>query len=305
MMTSSLQEHRLDVPEDDESAHRHHHHRDPSTKKDVELETPKNSKKSDGDPSSRAVFFGKALSTSQRTKAFGRSSQDSGTGSNGSGNVRKRLSSATSAALLRVKGVGVRSGSSGQVLNPRSVTRLNSRSLSPLPSPRIARDSGGDDDDSASSRSSVQILSPPDGRTKKASDAHTQEHTSSSSSGSRSSASARKSDAPPSIDVGILHGGDKTKLSALFEEDGSSGEETDDDGKSNIGSRITATNGDHGHAATPRTGWASTLMTSTLAREKSTRKPTPGGGGVGLLPHPQDVGNKVRCYYDYVCPPTI
>lgn len=288
-MTSSSQAHRVDIDDaqpEDGSSHRHHHHRDPSSETDVELETPKNTNTKEGGRSGggggRAAFFGKVRSTSQRTKTkIIDRSEDTGA-ANDEKNMSKRLLSATSAALLRVKGVTIRSGSSGQVLHPRSVTVV--RSLSPASSSRTR----GGDEARASPRSSLQIASPPDRGRAKTSEEHSQERSISSCS---VVTSARGS--TPTSTEGVIRDGDRSKVSELYNDD-DSGETTE--GAKPKGSTIPTTNDDKGQAATPRSRWATTLMTSTLAREMATKATgkTTLGGGIGLLPRPQDAGDKVR-----------
>lgn len=280
-MTSPLQAHRVDdtQPEDGGA---HHHHRDPSTETDVELDTPKNTKtKEGGSGGGRAAFFGKVRTTSQRAKAkLLDRSEDTGA-ANDETNMSKRLLSATSAALLRVKGVTIRSGSSGQVLQPRSVTVV--RSLSPASSLKTR----GGDETRASPRPSLQISSPPDHARAKTSEEHSQERSISSCS------IISAMDSTPTSIEGIVRDGDRTKLSELYD-DTNSRETTD--GANSEGSRISTANDDKGQAATPRSRWASTLMTSTLAREKATKATGKAtlGGGIGLLPRPQDASDKVR-----------
>lgn len=287
-MTSSSQTHRVDdaQPEDDSAHHHHHyhHHRDPSTETDVELDTPKITKaKEGGSGDSRAWFIGKARRMSQKTKTKPLDRTEDVGAANDEKNMSKRLLSATSAALLRVKDVAIRSGSSGQVLHPRSVTVV--RSLSPASSSSRTR---GGDETRSSPPSSLQISSPPDHGRAETSEERSQERSISSCSGITS---AR--DGTPTSTEGVVRGGDKNKLSELFGDD-NNGETTTDDAKSK-GSRIF-TNDDKGHAVTPRARWASTLMTTTLAREKATKatgKPAL-GIGIGLLPRPQDAGDKVK-----------
>lgn len=282
-MVSPLQAHRVDDAQPADDGAHHHHHRDPSTETDVELETPKITKtKEGGSGGGRAAFFGKVRSTSQRAKEkLLDRSEDTGA-ANDDTNMSKRLLSATSAALLRVKGVTIRSGSSGQVLQPRSVTVV--RSLSPTSSLKTR----GGDETRASPRPPLQIPSPQDHAHAKTSEEHSKERSISSCSGI---ISAR--DSTPTSDEGISQDGDRVKLSELYD-DGNSGETADDENSK--GSRISTANSDKGQAFTPRSRWASTLMASTLAREKTTKATgkTTLGGGIGLLPRPQDAGDKVR-----------
>lgn len=194
-----------------------------------------------------------------RTRPLGRRADDNGgVSSKDRQSGGSRLLSATSAAFTRVKGMAIRSGSSGRVLNPRSVT-LVSRS-------RERRGDGSGDNvenNTEERRRSDTPLSP--------------ETYSNNSEGDNSRG---ETNGTPSFEETEKGGnGDKSnkqKLSVLFDDD-----ESDTENRSEEGSASTNDN-------TPRSKWASTLMASTLAREKRALQ-----GREDLLPHPRDAGNKV------------
>ena len=206
-------------------------------------------------------------SRTPRTRPLGRRADDNGGATSQSRQPgSSRFMSATSAAFTRVKGMTIRSGSSGRVLKPRSVTLVSS-----LFSPSRERrgDTNGDHEDKGTERrrSSNRPLSP-------------ESNTSSAEAGNRGETNSTGS-FEETEQVGA--GSKDNKLSVIF-----------DDDESNTGNRSeggsTSTNPD---AAAPRSKWASTLMASTRAREKTTGK-TAVRGRVDLLPRPRDAGNKVR-----------
>lgn len=176
-----------------------------------------------------------------------------------------RLLSATSAALTRVKGMTLRSGTSGRVLNPRSVT-LVSGLLSP------SRAKKGVDNDGAD-RTSEEDRSRKD---RPFSQGHVE-----------NDKSAPWVQDPGQDDDGGDTKSNKQKLSILFDDEGSNAENGTEEGAS---TPSTSTN--DSNAATPRSKWAATLMASTLAREKATGKAMM-RNRVDLLPHPREAANKV------------
>ncbi|CAB1120360.1 unnamed protein product [Ectocarpus sp. CCAP 1310/34] len=183
-----------------------------------------------------------------------------------------RLLSVTSAALTRVKGMTLRSGTSGRVLNPRSVTLVSSL-LSP------SRGKKGVDNDGAYGTSEED-------RSRK-DRPFSQDHVENDKS------------APWVQDPGQDNdGGDtksnKQKLSALFDDEVSNAEDGTEEG-----ANTSSTSTNDSNAATPRSKWAATLMASTLAREKATGKAMM-RNQVDLLPHPREAANKID-YLVMVC----
>ncbi|CAM9389724.1 unnamed protein product, partial [Pylaiella littoralis] len=210
------------------------------------------------------------------------------TSAKGNQSGSNRLFSATSAALTRVKGMSIRSGSDGRVLNPRSMT-LASTLFSP------SRKNGGNGDHAFKG---VEKIS------KKDSSSNSERDVSSDSSGPLLFEEIDgQGDRATAGDGGRSGGGgigsnksNKQKLSVLFDDDESEAENVSE------GRGTMSTNSDGGgqeNTPTPRSQWASTLMASTLAREKSTGKTTV-RGRVGLLPRPRDARNKVE-YLVMVC----
>lgn len=176
-----------------------------------------------------------------------------------------RLLFATSAALTRVKGMTLRSGTSGRVLNPRSVT-LVSGLLSP------SRGKKGVDNDGA-------------GRTSEE-DRSRKDRPFSQGNVENDKGTPWVEDPGEDDDVGGAKS-NKQKLSVLFDDDESDAENGTEEGAS---PPSTSTN--DSNAATPRSKWAATLMASTLAREKATGKAMV-RNRVDLLPHPREAANKV------------
>lgn len=259
-MARSRHEHRLEVSNDDDDQHHH----DPSPKTDVELETPTNSQQ-------HGTFFSSVKATSgtkPRKGLLGRSNYretitDEQTGG-------RRMLSATSSALTRFKGMTIRAGSNGRVLNPRPVALVTN-----LPSPR--KQSGGDNQ--TSPRSAPLILPSAD---------DSREDNRECSPERNSSAS--ETDGPTTPPAGRTNGGvtrAENKLSVIFDDGG----ESDDDARTKESSSI-ATSNNQENAPSPRSKWVSTLMASTLARERATGRKTI-RGQVDLLPRPQDAQNKV------------
>lgn len=204
------------------------------------------------------------------------------TSAKGNQSGSNRLFSVTSAALTRVKGMSIRSGSDGRVLNPRSIT-LASTLFSP------SRKNGGNGDHAFKG---VEKIS------KKDSSSNSERDVSSDSSGPLLFEEIDgQGDRATAGDGGRRGGGgigsnksNKQKLSVLFDDDESEAENVSE------GRGTMSTNSDGGgqeNTPTPRSQWASTLMASTLAREKSTGKTTV-RGRVGLLPRPRDARNKVN-----------
>ncbi|CBJ48727.1 Sel1 domain-containing protein [Ectocarpus siliculosus] len=183
-----------------------------------------------------------------------------------------RLLSATSAALTRVKGMTLRSGTSGRVLNPRSVT-LVSGLLSP------SRGKKGVDNDGAD-RTSEEDRSRKD---RPFSQGHVE-----------NDKSAPWVQDPGQDDDGGGTKSNKQKLSVLFDDEESNAENGTEEGAS-----IPSTSTNDSNAATPRSKWAATLMASTLAREKATGKAMV-RNRVDLLPHPREAANKIE-YLVMVC----
>lgn len=174
-----------------------------------------------------------------------------------------RFMSATSAAFTRVKGMTIRSGSSGRVLNPRSVTLVSSL-LSPSRERRSDTTSGHHEERQGSNGP----YSP---------------ESNSSKSGADNRGETNSTRSQQEVEQGGMGGkSNKQKLSVLFDDD-----ESDTENRSEGGS--ASTNND---AATPRSKWASTLVASTLAREKTAGK-TALRDRDDLLPRPRDAGNKV------------
>lgn len=272
----------------------HNHRRDASTgdivqedgdrspRTDVEIETPKDTNRS------RRDFF----DSKHNEKTTSTVDNDLGTRSPGNGRVNgddvgtnrervgaNKLLSATSAALTRFKGVTLRPGTSGRMLNPRSAT-LGSSLSSPFPS-RTKRGSHAS-----------PLPSPP-----RQTSLHTSSNTGSKDYSREASASEGDGDnisVSGSVTERNTH---RNKLSVIFDDD----EEGDNDarngaGEGNSGDGPTPSDEqeEQEHTDSTRSKWASTLMASTLAREKSTRRPsTAVRVRVDLLPRPRDASNKV------------
>ncbi|CAM9328628.1 unnamed protein product [Ectocarpus sp. 12 AP-2014] len=183
-----------------------------------------------------------------------------------------RLLSATSAALTRVKGMTLRSGTSGRVLNPRSVT-LVSGLLSP------SRGKKGVDNDGAD-RTSEEDRSRKD---RPFSQGHVEDDK-----------GAPWVQDPGQDDDGGGTKNNKQKLSVLFDDEESNAENGTEEG-----ANTSSTSTNDSNAATPRSKWAATLMASTLAREKATGKAMM-RNQVDLLPHPREAANKIE-YLVMVC----
>lgn len=230
-------------------------HDEPSPKTDAESasETPKSG-------SRRNVF---ATSLRGRTLGQARGSVTS-KGETGS----RRLLTATSAILERLKEKTLRSGSGGRDLNPRSVTLVTSFH------PPSRRSTGAKNAPAHSPRQDSPITG-----------VRTEENEESSSSETSERGEGRAS---PPVDVRE----DSNDLSAIFDDDGEF-----DDLQASKASSI-ASSDDQEYATSPRSKWAATLMASTLAREKATGNTTV-RGRVDLLPRLADAGNKV-CVRDAI-----
>lgn len=274
-MAKSPHNHRLDAPtgdilgEDD----------DPSPTTDVEVETPKDTNRS------KRYFFDRnhndkkasTITNNLGTRPPGNEDvEDDNVGTNGELKGGKSILSATSAALTRLKGMTIRSGSSGRMLNPRWAT-LGSSFSSPSPS----RTERGSNDSPSPRQMSLHVGSGTKNR-----DSSRDER-----------ASERDGDNISASGSAIERNTHRNKLSVIFDDDGegdinawNSAEENDDEG----GSTPSAEQVKQEHAADTRSNWASTLMASTLAREKSTGKPSVVRGRVDLLPRPRDASNKVQ-----------
>lgn len=202
-------------------------------------------------------------SRTPRTRPLGRRADDNG----GATSIGRQpgsspFMSATSAAFTRVKGMTIRSGSSGRVLNPRSVTLVSS-----LFSPSRERRGGIHAEKNTEKRyGSNRPLSQ-------------ESNSNNSDADSKGEASGTRSFEETEQDG---TGGKSNKLSVIFDDDESGTENRSEGGSA-------STNAD---ATTPRSKWASTLMAATLVREKTTGK-TAVRGRVDLLPRPRDAGNKV------------
>ncbi|CAM9770749.1 unnamed protein product [Hapterophycus canaliculatus] len=217
-------------------------------------------------------------SKAQRTQPLGRRADGSKRGEA----AKNRLLSATSAALTRVKGMTIRSGSSGKVLNPRTVT-LVPNMFSPS---RRRKSGGGGGDDGRGGGSNV------DGNARRALKMRNVEN----KQGSPEQSCSSRFEQNDVIGDDSGNASNNQKLSIIFD-DGKSAAETTIDAEGSASARHSDNSQEH--AATPRSKWASTLMASTLAREKTSGKNTT-PGRLDLLPGPRDAENKVE-YLAMVC----
>lgn len=217
-------------------------------------------------------------SRTPRTRPLGRHADDNGADKSGS----SRFMSATSAAFTRVKGMTIRSGSSGRALNPRSVTLVSS-----LFSP--SREKRGDTSGHRAERMAEKRGSSAGSNAPLSPETNISDSEIDNRGGTSSTRSFKE------IERGGGGGGTTSnKLSVIFDDD-----ESDTENRSERGSASTSAD-----AATPRSKWASTLMASTLAREKTTGKAAV-RGRVDLLPRPRDAANKVERVGDLGCSITV
>lgn len=257
---------------------------DPSPTTDVEIETPNKTNRS------KRYFFDrhrndKSARTINNNLGTRSPEDDSVEDDHISVNREQKggtnILSATSAALTRFKGMTIRSGSSGRTLNPRWST-LGSSFSSPSPS----RTEHGSNDSPSPRQISLHVGSGTKNR----------------DSSREASAPERDGDNISASESAIERDTHRSKLSVIFDDDDNDGDregdidmwnnaaESDDSG----GNTPSAEQDKQEHADDMRSNWASTLMASTLAREKSTGKPSTVRGRVDLLPHPRDASNKVQ-----------
>lgn len=183
-------------------------------------------------------------------------------------NTGPRFSSATSAAITRLKGT-IRAGSKKRSLKPRSLTldaglpflRGGKRGGNAGEAPPYAHQDDSLPRGRKIARNSCEM------------------------SPRRENAGGAGHDVTSLANDGKTTDEKRTKLSVIFDDDEGTNDAVAEDGR-------IATSDDLEYATDPRSKWTSTLMASTLARGRAAGKQNV-SDRVGLFPHPRDAGNRV------------